>query len=252
MRTTFPLTPLDNLPGLVATLLDQKVSFLLDSGCSYNIINGPLLDSILHRTQISLPAFHHSVRLQAHNNTNLSLRKDGILLPLTFSSSSGPQFMSIPFLVESSESIDTVNIIGSSFMTHKRMVLDISRLKLYISCPHESPPPDDLNLDSSFSLSVIPFKYIADPENLKPCKFSYFCKIPLYPTLRVPCSSYLGPATSVTGFMQQKQVVHPPLTCSPGTAGPTSWFRGVIIMTSHPRYFVPRVLSNLNPVSNYP
>ena len=31
LRTTFPLTPLDNLPGLVATLLDQKVSFLLDS-----------------------------------------------------------------------------------------------------------------------------------------------------------------------------------------------------------------------------
>merc|ERR1711911_329545 len=188
-KTIFPLTPLNNLPGLVAQFLDRKVSFLLDSGCDYNLINGTFLDAILSRNQISLPTFRHSVRLNAHNNTKLSLRKDGILLPLTFSSSSGPQFMSLPFLVESNGSSDTVNIIGFTFMVRKRMVLDLSQLKLYISSTPESHPSDtgdDLSIDSSFSLSVIPFKNIVDPKDSNPGKSSYLCRIPLLPNFTGP------------------------------------------------------------------
>ena len=51
--TLFPLTPLDNLPGLCTTILETEVSFLLDSGSLFNLINGPLLDLICEETRIS-------------------------------------------------------------------------------------------------------------------------------------------------------------------------------------------------------
>ena len=204
------------------SFLDQKVSFLLDSGCDYNLINGTFLDAILSRNQISLPTFRHSVRLNAHNNTRLSLRKDGILLPLTFPSSSGPQFMSLPFLIENSGSFGTVNIIGFTFMVHKRMVLDLSQVKLYISStpePHPSDTGDDLSIDSSFSLSVIPFKNLVDTNDSNYGKLLTTVNTSIAQFLRVPCCSPLGPVTFVIEFMRRKRDVYPLLTCYLGIVG---------------------------------
>ena len=81
--TLIPLTPLDNLPGLCTTITETEVSFLLDSGSLFNLINGPLLDLICEETSMSFPTFQHSINLKAHNGSSLPLRKKGMILPVT-------------------------------------------------------------------------------------------------------------------------------------------------------------------------
>ena len=211
--TLFPLASLDNLPGLNTTILETEVSFLLDSGSLFNLINGPLLDLICEEALMSFPTFSHSVNLKAHNRSNLTLRKKGMILPVTLHSSKGPKTLNIPFLIENCSHNRSVNIIGLAFMSQKRMVLDLCNFRLYISCPNEeiaAEPIDDLEIDPNFNLSVIPHKCIVNHTTPKPTTFSYFCKVPLLSnfngTLEIApwscpfCTTTHGPKTECTSI----------------------------------------------------
>ena len=194
--TLIPLTPLDNLPGLCTTIIETEVSFLLNSGSLFNLINGSLLDLICEETSLSFPTFQHNINLKAHNGSSLPLRKKGTILPVTLHSSRGPKTLNIPFLIEDCSHNNSVNIIGLAFMSQKRMILDLCNFRLFISCPNEeitAEPIDDLEIDPNFNFSALPQKCIINHTMPKPTRFSYFCKVPLLSnfngTLEVtPCS----------------------------------------------------------------
>ena len=183
-QTLIPLVPFRRLPGLQATCCGQALTFLMDSGSLYNLINGALLDVISDQTQINFPTFSHSVRLSSHNYTAINLRERGVILPLTLDSSKGPIRLSVPFLIEDQPENDTISIIGTQFMILKKMVLDLEKYAVYISLP-QSPPSvtglDGLDIDTNFNFTVLPHSHQMHHVSPGLTKFKYTCRIPLLP-----------------------------------------------------------------------
>ena len=98
-----------NLPGLIGQVGENRVFFLLDSGCFHNIIQASLIKEF-ECNFFSLDTFEHSVELATHTNGSIDLEPLGYLVPVLISDLSNKTFaIKIPFLVEKNSN---TNIIG--------------------------------------------------------------------------------------------------------------------------------------------
>lgn len=104
-----PLYLRNALPGILASVGKKEIFFLLDTGCSVNLINLKLI-TYFEKTFFKLNRFKNTIKLSAHNNTPLQIEEYGVILPIQLRDIYDKTHMvNVEFIVEKS---DNLSILG--------------------------------------------------------------------------------------------------------------------------------------------
>ena len=121
-----PIHSINSLPYLA--FKNFPSFFLIDSGCLYNIINEKDLNTFKEKYGLRLHYFKNKIKLNAHNDSPLRIKDNGVVLPLIIKNGKDSLVIRIPFLIE--EGSSTTNIIGFNAIKN----LNINFKRDYISC----------------------------------------------------------------------------------------------------------------------
>ena len=162
-----PIRFIKDLPYIGIRIGGQVETFLVDTGCAFNLINSRTYDSLI-KSGSDFELFNHNISLSSHSGPELKLHHKAARIPISFQSDSiitGNEKL-VPFLIEQDHS--STNIIGMKAI--KNLELEFGPgfrfLNLNPSPDLESPPPGwSIDPASNYHGKVA---LSCDPDTLKP------------------------------------------------------------------------------------
>ncbi|MSR79018.1 MAG: hypothetical protein EXS59_02635, partial [Candidatus Taylorbacteria bacterium] len=142
-----------NLPYIHAHVRYTKIEFLLDHGCSYNLIPEAFVQDVENRDGTRFQYFSEIPNLMAHNGSALNLSKLGVIIPVNFTCEDGTQTcQNLPFLQE----LDSTStpIIGFSSIRTLQIHFNENYSKVQVQCETYLNNLPSLNQDNVFSSFV--------------------------------------------------------------------------------------------------
>ena len=141
------------LPGIKVKVMETTIFMLLDSGCFHNLITKGKLIELESKSIAKFRRFPHSVRLRAHNDSDIRLNKEGVFIPLEATDLQGSiTKFEMPFLVEDSTD-ERFTILGFNALKDKNLVLDAAQGILDCRLQDDS---EEISPHTDYSFSILP------------------------------------------------------------------------------------------------